>query len=264
MYNTEDILRLAICSDLRKNTLISLIERKKSLADLREEMDISSTTAIHALKELEKGNLTYQDKNRDYSLTNTGRIVALKLLDFSEAADTLKKHEKFWFEHDLSGIPEHMMEKIGWLSDSVLVTDSETDIFKVHSNFINLLRDAKEIRGISSIFIPEFSSLFEDLILKKKVDVHLVLKKEVQEKIDKEILKKIFSIKDSKFNLYVLEENIKAAFTVTDYFFSIGFVRMDGTYDYSNDLISYSKKAIAWGYELFEYYVKLSKRVTSL
>ncbi|SNQ60423.1 hypothetical protein [Candidatus Methanoperedens nitratireducens] len=91
MYNTEDLLRLAICSDLRKNILISLIEGKKSLADLRDEMNISSTTAIHALKELEKGNLTYQDKNRDYSLTIIGRIIAMKLLDFSETADTLKK-----------------------------------------------------------------------------------------------------------------------------------------------------------------------------
>lgn len=257
----QDVLRLAVCSEVRMNIILSLNEEKKALGELRDDVNISSTTAIHALRELEKGELVFQDSDRNYLLTNTGRIAALNLIDFSNSADVLKKHKKFWLEHDLSGIPEHMVKKIGWLRDSFLATDTETEIFKVHSNFINLLKDANEIRGVSSIFVPEYASLFEELILEKKIDVRLILKRDVAEKIDEEILNKITTCRDHKFKLYLMEENIKAAFTVTDYFLSFGLYRLDGTYDYSNDLISYGKEAIAWGKELYDHYVKLSERV---
>ena len=44
----------------------------------------------------------------------------------------------------------------------------------------------------------------------------------------------------------------------TDSALSLGFYDHQGTYDWNQDLISYDKDAIAWGYELFEYYAKKS------
>ncbi|MCD6456079.1 MAG: hypothetical protein J7K81_04745, partial [Methanophagales archaeon] len=46
----QNTLRLAVCSDLRRNLLICLKEGKKALSELRVELEISSTTAIHALR----------------------------------------------------------------------------------------------------------------------------------------------------------------------------------------------------------------------
>ena len=90
--DSRDLHRLVICSDLRKNLLMCLNEDKKSLGDLRNELDISSTTAIHALRELEKSNLVFQDKDKNYALTKIGRILILKVADFSNAVDVIKKH----------------------------------------------------------------------------------------------------------------------------------------------------------------------------
>jgi predicted transcriptional regulator len=253
------IQRLVVCSDLRKEIIFTLYESQKSLGDIRDSLKISATTAIHALKELEKGNLTFQDKNKNYCLTNIGRIIAMKMLDFSNSAEVLNKHEKFWMEHDLSGIPEFFFDKIGSLKDSLVLKDTDTDIFKVHTNFINLLKNAKEIKGVSSIYVPEFVSLFEELN-HRNVDIQLVLTTEVLGKIDMTLLNKIDKNK-SNVKLFVMDKNIKAAITVTDSFFSLGLFRMDGTYDYSNDLVSQSQQAIAMGKEIFNHYVKLSKRI---
>ena len=262
----RNILRLATCSDLRSSILISLVEGKKPLSELRDDIGISSTTAIHALRELEKGSLLVQDEDKDYMLTNIGDIVALKLIDFIKAIDVLKRHETFWLTHDLSGIPEPLFEKIGWLEDSNLVEDTATDIFKVHTTFINMLSNAKKLRGVSSIFVPEYPLLFEDLILNKKADVELIVTTDVMEKISEdkageEILKKIFADKSSMFKLYLIKGDVKAAFTVTDSFFSFGLFYFNGTYDYNRDLLSYNKKAIEWGEELFEWYRRSSEQV---
>ncbi|MCK4736227.1 MAG: DUF1724 domain-containing protein, partial [Methanophagales archaeon] len=158
------------------------------------------------------------------------------------------------------GIPPHLLDRIGALRDSTIVKDTATDIFKSHSNFINLLKNAKEIKGVSSIFVPDYPLLFEELI-DKKVEVGLVVTKEVLGKIDEEIVKEIFTDKSSKFKLYITEENARANFTVTDYFMALGFYRIDGTYDYNRDLVGYDKKAIEWGKELFEWYLKRAGRV---
>ena len=257
----QNILRLAICSELRRGILVSLREGKKALSELRTELEISSTTAIHALRELEKEHLVFQDEHRDYALTKIGEVIALKLSDFIDAIKVLKKHEDFWLTHDLSGIPEPLLERIGMLRNSDIVKDTATDIFKVHSNYIDMLKDAKEIKGVSSIFVPDYPLVFEELLLKKKADIELVVTEEVLGKIDEEILKKIVTDKSSKLKLYVTKENVKAAFTVTDFFIAFGFYRLDGTYDYSNDLRSYDKEAIEWGKELFEWHRKQAERV---
>lgn len=259
--DSRDLLRLVICSDLRKNLLICLNEDKKSLGDLRNELNISSTTAIHALRELEKSNLAFQDRDKNYALTKIGRILILKVADFGNAVDVLKKHERFWLEHDQSGLPDHMMEKIGWLKGSILIEDTPTDIFKVHTNFVNLLSKAKVIRGVSSIFVPEFMELFEDLIINKKVDVELIFTKEVAGKINDLMVKKIFNNKSSKLKIYIMKENMKAAFTVTDFFLSFGLFHIDGSYDYNRDLITYDKKGIEWGRDLYEWYLQRAERV---
>jgi len=91
---TRDILHLAVCSGLRMTIILSLKKGKKSLGDLRSELEVSSTTAIHALRELEKSNLVFQDSHRNYSLTKIGRVIALKLIDFSDATDILKKFQR--------------------------------------------------------------------------------------------------------------------------------------------------------------------------
>ena len=257
----QNTLRLATCSGLRRGILISLEGGKKSLSELRDALEVSSTTAIHALRELEKDKLVFQDGNRDYALTKIGEIIALKLCDFIDAIDVLKKHEDFWLTHDLSGIPEQLLEKIGWLRDSTITEAPATDIFKVYSNFVDMLKNAKEIRGVSSMFVPEYQFIFQELVLGKKINVQLVVTKEVLEKMDQGVLKEIVSDKSSKFKLYLLKEESKVAFTITDRFLSFGLFNQNGIYDWNKDLISSDKKAIEWGKELFEWYRKRAERI---
>jgi len=257
----QNTLRLAICSELRRGILISLREEKKAVIELRTELEISSTNSIHALRELEKNNLVFQDEARNYALTKIGEIIALKLSDFIDAIKVLKKHEDFWLTHDLSGIPPHLLEKIGWLKDSTIIETTTIDTLKVYTAFVDILKNAKEIKGVTSMFVPEFQLLLKELTLEKNVDVKLILTKKIVEGMDKEILKRIFADKSSKLKLYIMKENMKVAFTVTDYLISFGLFHIDGTYDWNKDLISYDKEAIEWGRELFEWYRKRAERV---
>ncbi|VVB96191.1 Methanogenesis regulatory protein FilR1 [uncultured archaeon] len=259
--DSRDLHRLVICSDLRKNLLMCLNEDKKSLGDLRNELDISSTTAIHALRELEKSNLVFQDKDKNYALTKIGRILILKVADCSNAVDVIKKHERFWLEHDLSGIPGHLMEKIGWLKDSNIVQIDSLDIVKTHESFVRFIKPAKWLKGVSPIFSADYPVVFKEMIERnvntQAIVTNAVLKKTV-DAFGKENFDKLIS--KYQLDLSVIDEDLKVAFTVTDGFLSVGLFTNNGLYDPTHDLISTDDKAIQWGIELFEYYRKKAKK----
>ncbi len=259
--DSGDLLRLVICSDLRKNLLICLNEDKKSLGDLRNELNISSTTAIHALRELEKNNLAFQDRDKNYALTKIGRILTLKVADFSDAVDVLKNYERFWLEHDLSGIPDDMMEKIGWLRDSNVVQIDSLDIVKTHESFVRFIKRAKWIKGVSPVFSSDYPVVFKEII-EKNVRTELILTDGALKKTIDALGKKKFDnlISNYQLDLLVIDENLKVAFTVTNGFISIGLFTNNGLYDPTHDLISTDNKAIQWGNEFFEYYRAKAKR----
>jgi predicted transcriptional regulator len=254
-----EILRLSMCSDLRKNLILSLKKGPTALADLRTATGTNSAAVIHALRELEKEHLTYQDTRRNYELTNTGKIVALQLENFVRTANAITRFSKFWLEHDLSGIPEDSLKNIGCLQESQVLTSVPTDIFNAFSTFVTLLEDANVIRGVAPVFAPDLLDIYAALAA-KGIPIELVVTHEVLENMlelaDRSSLKNPLK---TNLRLFVTEQNPKTAFTVTDYFFMIGLFRFDGSYDSSDKLLSYSTEGTRWGRELFDHYVRASK-----
>lgn len=260
--DVHEILRLLACSDLRKNLADTLQDGKKmTLSELSEHVGASSPAAVHALRELGKKHLTHQDEKRSYSLTNIGEIVVRKLEEFNIAITTLTKNQQFWLEHDLSGLPANLLDRVGALVDSAVLISTPTDLFQVFSTFFTLLGNAKEIRGVSPIFIEDLTNQFVKLVA-KDVKIELVVTPDVLDAIirtaDQAELQK--ALKEN-LKLFKIESQPTVAFTVTDYFLQLGFFRHDGTYDWSNDLLSYSSEALEWGRELFEYYVEQAESV---
>jgi predicted transcriptional regulator len=257
--NERELLRLLICSDLRKKLLLALKDGTPSLADLREATGVSSTAVIHALRELEKEHLTFQDGKRNYLLTSTGKIVALHVESFVQTANVITQFGKFWLEHDLSDIPEDSLKNIGCLHESQVLTSTATDVFNAFSTFITLLDDAKVIRSVAPVFTPDLLDIYAKLAA-KSIPIELVVTREVLENVlelaDRSPLKNQLK---ANLKLFVIEQNPKTAFTVTDYFLMVGLFRFDGSYDNSDQLLSYGNDGIEWGRELFDHYVRASK-----
>ena len=257
-----DIIHLALCSDLRRGILTFLSDGKKSLGDLRENLNVSSTTAIHALRDLERHNLTFQDHERNYQLTPTGTVVAYKITDFNNTAEALARAQELLLGHDISGIPASLLRKAGCLKDATVITIDSTDLYKIHTIFMNSLKGVESINGISPIFVSDYPTVFEEII-NHQVEVQLILTADVLEKVvqaaDKESLQRAL---DGNLKLYLIKQNPKVAFTSTDKFIFLGLYNLNGSYDLSKLLMGQSTETIEWGRMLFEHYVGLSTPVT--
>lgn len=258
IHNT---IHVAACSDLRRRTLITLKNGKKALRELRYSLGVSSTTAIHALRELERRNLVFQAEDRGYALTKIGEVMVSKLLDIIAVIEVLNKHEVFWLEHDLSSIPPDLLDKIGALSNSSLITDTSTDIFKSHTTLLQILEISNEVKGIYPVFHLDYLKLFEELVKRRRINVELIVTNDVLENIfglvETEEDFKSF-LQEPNLSLFAMDEGIKLALTLTDSIFYLGFFTDNGVYDRNNALISDDKKALSWGGKLHEHYRKLS------
>jgi predicted transcriptional regulator len=249
-------------SNLRTDVLISLSGEKKSPHDLRKELNVSSSTASHALRELENSNFVYHDAERNYLLTNSGKILTNRLIDDKDLMETLHKFESFWLKYDLSAIPDHLLDKIGWLKDSRIVSGTPVLVFKAYETVINLLKDAKEeVKVVSSILIPD-TKLIHDLYAGQR-EMRAILTEELLhshiELTGQEQLRKAI---EKNLKLYVVRQNLKIGFfTVTDRFMALVPYRLDGVFDWSSDLISFNKTAIDWGLALFNHYAEVAESV---
>jgi predicted transcriptional regulator len=257
--DVAEMLRLVICSDLRKNLILSLKKGTTTLPDLRKTTRTNSTGVIHALRELEKEHLTYQDTKRNYGLTNTGEIIALQLESLVRTASAITQFGKFWLGHDLSGIPEGSLKNIGCLQESQVLTSTATDVFNAFWTFVTLVEDAKAIRGVAPVFTPDLFDTYTELAA-KGIPIELVATHEVLENmLELAARSPLKNSLNGNLKLFMIEQNPKTAFTVTDYFVMVGLFRLDGSYDYSDQLLSYSKEGIRWGSKLFDHYAKASK-----
>lgn len=80
-YVDFDFLRYIVSSNIRTTILFSLNEGSKSLNDLKRDVDLDSRNMLRVIRHLiDQDLISKTDKN--YSLTNSGRLIALNLMNF--------------------------------------------------------------------------------------------------------------------------------------------------------------------------------------
>lgn len=248
-------VQLIYRSGLLVEILLSLIESNKTLPQLREITGSTSQAVIPKIRKLESMHFL-EGKNHEYQLTSLGKVIASKIADFSTTIESINHHSYFWTNHYIEGIPERMVNEIGALFNSEIISDTNVNLFNVYTNYLKIVKEARYISGVSSVMSPGHADTIGERII-EGIPVELVVSSDVALQLkDEPYSSKINAMADYKnFKLMVTDENIKVGLTVTDGCVSLGLYKKDGvTYDTTTDLFSFDQQAIAWGKGLFKYY----------
>lgn len=252
MGKSSDYIRVPN-SQVRLEVILSLMEGAKPLSELQSDIQRRNTTILHALDDLAEIDLT-EKVEKDYKLTSLGVIEGTLLKSFSDMTETLEKFQDFWLSHDVSAIPPELMLQIGALKNSRLIKTDEANLDKVHSSFLEILRESRTIYGISPIFHMDFVSTFKE-ILDEGAKIEVIANQKILEELKSteswEVL--LPHIKEGRMK-FLLGEDLPVAMTVTDKFLSLGLFNLQGSYDYSTDLVSSDPRALEWGENLYKYY----------
>jgi len=246
-------------SELKVKILLSLLKGVRKPAGIKAEVGSSETTILHALRDLETQNLVFKH-GKFYKLTPLGVIEALIVEEVSSTIEVLDKFSDFWLFHDVKNLPPDLLKSIGSLKDSILIQTKPTELSSVHEAFLNILLTSKKIKGVSPIFHQDYVAIIKQ-ILSQGASVDLIFTTPVLRKTldlaDPELMTKY--VEAERLKIFIRDDS-KFALTVTENCFSLGLFTLAGDYDYTTDLISYSKEALEWGEKLFENCLSGAKR----
>lgn len=248
-------VQLIYRSRLLIEILLSLVENNKNLRQLREITGSTSQSVIPKIRKLESMHFL-EEKDHEYQLTSLGKVIASKIADFSRTIESIHRHSYFWTNHYMEGIPERMLNEIGDLFNSEIISDNNVNLFNVYTNYLKIVKEARHISCVTSVMSPGHADAIGERII-EGIPVELVVSRNVALQLKEEpYLSKIKALVECKnFRLMVTDENIKVGLTVTDGCVSLGLYKKDGvTFDTTTDLFSSDQRAILWGKRLFEHY----------
>ena len=181
----------------------------------------------------------------------------------AENNELSKNNRELWFNHqDIMAVDS--LDQIRNLSNSKLIKAEYNDLSKTHIAHIRVMSNAREIKGVSSIFHLDYIKTFNKL-LEEGVNVKLILTEPVLKKTieiygleNLGYVKKLIS--ENQLEIWEIKEDVKVALTVTDKNMTLGLF-VNGIYDTTKLLLSEHEDALQWGDNLFNYYLKRAQKV---
>jgi len=256
----SDLLGIITLSDKRKKLLLFLADGQKTWDEIKITLHVTATGILPQIKILEDEKLIIRE-GKQFSLTEIGSLIVRLLKPFDQTLGVLEQERKFWDEHHIYALPDEFLPRLGELGEVRIIECSVEDSFEPHTQFIESLRQAKKIKGISPIVHPIYPSLFLNLTKEQK-EVSLILTKTAFDKIKKEFYDMLMEgLKLPNADLYIFDGDIRFAHIVTDHHLSISFFLNNGLFDSKKDLVSVSKSALQFGEDLFTYYKERSSKI---
>jgi predicted transcriptional regulator len=253
--NVKEDMKFLVMSDVRSKILLSLREGPKDLADLRNDMEFSSSTILHGMYLLEDKKLISRESG-EYYLSQIGEIAVLKLMNLMQACSAMKKNEGLFLDHEINVIPQSLLAGIECLESGQIVESSSQDLMKPYNMLLKNVLNANTVYFISSVFYPFCLELLQKS-QQQDVTLNFILTRDVRDTVfetDKDLLDGMKS--SNKINLWEIKDDLKLSFVMTDEFLALGLFSVDGVYDSNRFFTGEGHEVLDWGQRLFNHYLK--------
>jgi predicted transcriptional regulator len=247
----HELIDVVFRSQKRRDLLLLLGEKPRTMEEIKTLLDVSPTAILPQIKRLTDSDLVIQ-KNGNYELTDMGDQVFKKVQSLVNVL-TLLEQDNYWIEHDLSGIPKYLLDRIGDLKDCKLVEPDPSQIFEPSTELLNFFSSSRYLMVFSSFYRPEFLPLYTRLG-RLESDVTLIFTESVLEKIMQNYQKKVRKLATMQnTELFVCNDGVKLAeLMVSDHGMIISLFDNNGRFYY--EYMSCSEpEAINWAKELIDF-----------
>jgi len=248
----HELIDVVFRSQKRRDLLLLLGEEPRTMEEIKTLLDVSPTAILPQIKRFTDSDLVVQ-KNGSYGLTDMGEQVFKKVQSLVNVL-TLLERDNYWIEHDLSGIPQYLLDRIGDLKDCKLVEADPSQIFEPSTELLDFFSSSRYLMVFSSFYRPEFLHLYTKLG-RLESNVNLIFTESVLEKILHNYEKKIRKLATLKnTELFVCNDGVRLAeLMVSDRGMMISLFDSNGRF-YHNYMSCFEPEAVNWAKELFEFY----------
>lgn len=221
----------------RLEILFKIRGQAKRHSELSKDLKMSPQETTRHLVRLTEMRLIQKDTEGKYHLTNIGKLV----LAFIPALNVISKHSEFFLTHDISGIPNEYILRLGELNNSTM---RKTETLSTLNRAIQTIKGTKgKVRLMN---VGRLESLFPPTLEKRQdIEFECILPA-ADEETDQP--KKI-RLEHCRY----LNE-IKLTMILTDEIAAICLPLPEGKMDYATFLASADSSFKKWCKDLFEHY----------
>lgn len=257
------LMELIFRSERRRNLLIFLKDRPRSIDEIQENLCTDSVSVLPQLKKLKDKKLVIQ-KDHIYELSIIGKVIVEKMPPLLDTLEVLEDNFDYWSRRNFEGVPPVLRNRIYELKNCKLIRPDLSHMFELDPEFVDNLLLSRQVFGFNSYFHPSFISLYLE-IAKKEAEVSLMLTEPVLKRFKADYTEDLQTlIKFEHVNLSLFPKSSKlAGFTVTDKFFLLTVFPKIKSFEYES-LFSSEPQALKWGVDLFSHLQKEAIQVKEI
>ncbi len=140
-----------------KLRILESLKTRRDLSEISESLGKAKQTVVPHLRTLIDLGLIEKDGEK-YKLSKMGEIIYRKFSEDVRFFDVIGNLKEFLKEHDVSPIPDSLLNKIHMLyGGEVFIKDNP---YEFHQEWLNILLKSSWIYGLASIYHKEFPKLF--------------------------------------------------------------------------------------------------------
>ncbi|MDP4228598.1 MAG: ArsR family transcriptional regulator, partial [Bacteroidota bacterium] len=146
---SSGLLSILTFSEKRKDILFLLQENPRTLSEIKDYFDVKSPEILPRLKEMEAANMIIRQEGM-YKLTSLGKVSAIYYKPFLDTLTAIETNEDFWRDHDLSAIPDTLLNRIQELKECKVMRDEHEHIYDTHKAFVENVLSSTRFIGFTS------------------------------------------------------------------------------------------------------------------
>ncbi|WP_255335822.1 winged helix-turn-helix domain-containing protein [Methanosarcina sp. KYL-1] len=269
-------------SEKRKDLLLFLADGPKSTAEIKEAFDFPWKSMIPQIKQLLKTGLLEKEGDM-YRLSGMGPVVVANMKHLLGALELYEEDMDYWKNHDLSSLPSSLGARLGELGNCSFVPLKNEGILH-QAGFLNEVLASSRVLFFASAFYSELPFIYSELTgrgIKTSIIISETVFKDMKEELFED--KNPMDLKNPVFGMLFEEyrkeagrlldrknpdvfvyggSRVPAAVLLTDKLLMVVLYGKPGVLP-NRCLLSKEPGALKWGEELFIYYMKESRHISS-
>ncbi|MCQ1535696.1 winged helix-turn-helix domain-containing protein [Methanosarcina sp. KYL-1] len=254
----QPLIELTLFSEKRKELLLLLKEEPKSIDEIKKKLNVDSASIQPHIKKIKSSFLVLEEKGV-LRLSDIGEIIVENMQGLVDTLEVVEGNIDYWTEHDLTAIPENLLERIEELGKYEILEPDAEHMFETPDFFLENILKSKEVLTFVSYFHPESPTLYAD-IAENGAELTLCMTEIVAERLFQDFPEEAARLsKPENSKIFICQKPVKLpSLVVTDRFMVLKLLENTGKLR-DCMLLCCEEKALQWGKELFMHYRDMSE-----
>jgi predicted transcriptional regulator len=246
------LLNMIIFSGRRTDLLLLLKEKPRDVDTIKKLLKVEANSIHPHIKKLKDSGVV-TEKNKVYKLSDIGEMIVKNMQPLLSLSKVFGENTEYWTSHDLSSIPEFLLERIDELGHCELFEPDTGHLVDTPETLLNSMLSSKEVLTFTAYFHPQAPLIYAELA-DKGTEITLCMTENVTERLfsnHRGEAEKLSKARNS--SLFILRKSTTIpSLIVTDRLLAFKLFENDGKLR-DQLVLSFEERALCWGKELFKY-----------